>query len=270
MAAAIVHPQRKFRAEGDSVSAVVLKFGSMHVSRRSLLATTAVAAATSGARAETSARSKLKVIVTGGHPGDPECGCAGTIARYTALGHDAALLYLNHGEGYCNGERDGRHCGEIRTAEVHKACEVLKARPLFAGQYDGQAVVDNEHYAAFGKLLDAENPDILFAQWPIDKHRDHRALSNLVLDAWVRGGKKAALFFYEVADDTMMFAPAQYVDISAVEEQRHAACYAHASQVPDKWYPKQVEITRFRGSVSGFGQAEAFLHHWESRAAFLP
>src|SRR5581483_10723252 len=132
MAAAIVHPQRKFRAEGDSVSAVVLKFGSMHVSRRSLLATTAVAAATSGARAETSARSKLKVIVTGGHPGDPECGCAGTIARYTALGHDAALLYLNHGEGYCNGERDGRHCGEIRTAEVHKACEVLKARPLFA------------------------------------------------------------------------------------------------------------------------------------------
>ncbi len=123
----------------------------MHVSRRSLLATTAVAAATSGARAEMSARSKLKVIVTGGHPGDPECGCADTIARYTALGHDAALLYLNHGEGYCNGERDGNHCGEIRTAELYKACEILKARPLFAGQYDGEAVVDNEHYAAFAQ-----------------------------------------------------------------------------------------------------------------------
>ena len=29
---------------------------------------------------------KLKVIVTGGHPGDPEYGCGGTIARYTDLG----------------------------------------------------------------------------------------------------------------------------------------------------------------------------------------
>ena len=27
-------------------------------------------------------RRKLKVVVTGGHPGDPEYGCGGTIARY--------------------------------------------------------------------------------------------------------------------------------------------------------------------------------------------
>jgi GlcNAc-PI de-N-acetylase len=129
----------------------------MRVSRRRLLTTAAGALASSGLRAETSGPAKLKVIVTGGHPGDPECGCAGTIARYTALGHDAALLYLNHGQGYCNGERDGSRCGEIRTAEAHKACQILKARPLFAGQYDGQSVVDTEHYAAFGKLLlDAE------------------------------------------------------------------------------------------------------------------
>jgi LmbE family N-acetylglucosaminyl deacetylase len=249
---------------------VILQFGWMHVSRRTLLAATAVAAAKGGGNAETFEPTKLKVIFTGGHPGDPECGCGGTIARYTALGHDAALLYLNRGQGYCNLEGDRNRCGEIRTAEAHRACEILKARPLFAGQYDGQSVVDNERYTGFGKLLDAENPDILFAQWPIDKHRDHRALSNLVLDAWLRSGKKAALFFYEVADDTMMFAPAQYVDISSVEGQRHAACYAHASQVPDKWYPKQVEITRFRGSVSGFGQAEAFVRHWESKPGFLP
>ncbi|MGA2257914.1 MAG: hypothetical protein ABSG53_24890, partial [Thermoguttaceae bacterium] len=34
---------------------------------------------------------KLKVVVTGGHPGDPEYGCGGTIARYTDLGHEAVL-----------------------------------------------------------------------------------------------------------------------------------------------------------------------------------
>ena len=41
---------------------------------------------------------KPKVIVTGGHPGDPEYGCGGTIARYTDLGHEVVLLYLNRGE----------------------------------------------------------------------------------------------------------------------------------------------------------------------------
>ena len=30
----------------------------------------------------------LNVVVTGGHPGDPEYGCGGTIARYTDLGHE--------------------------------------------------------------------------------------------------------------------------------------------------------------------------------------
>jgi N-acetylglucosamine malate deacetylase 1 len=242
----------------------------MHLSRRSLLATTVSTVETARLRARPSEPAKLKIMVAGGHPGDPECGCAGTIARYTALGHEAILLYLNRGQGYCSGQRDGDRCGEIRTAEARRACEILKARPLFAGQNDGQAVVDNDQYGAFSKLLDAEDPDIVFTQWPLDRHRDHRALSNLVLDGWLRSGRKAALFFYEVAGDTMMFAPNQYVDISAVEGQRHAACYAHASQKPETWYPKQVEITRFRGSVSGFGQAEAFLHHWESKPGFLP
>ena len=40
---------------------------------------------------------KMKVIVAGGHPGDPEYGCGGTIARLTALGHEVVLLYLNNG-----------------------------------------------------------------------------------------------------------------------------------------------------------------------------
>ena len=82
------------------------------------------------------------------------------------------------------------------------------------GQYDGRSTVDNSHYDDFRRLLDSEKADIVFAQWPIDKHRDHRALSMLVLDAWLRGEKKSALYFYEVTGDTMMFSPAEFVDIS--------------------------------------------------------
>ncbi|SPE33971.1 LmbE family protein [Candidatus Sulfopaludibacter sp. SbA6] len=211
----------------------------------------------------------LKIVVAGGHPGDPECGCAGTIARYSDLGHNVVLLYLNRGEGFCGGASLGR-CAAIRTAEAGKACQILKARAAFAGQYDGRAIVDAPRYEAFDRVLAAESPDVVFTQWPIDSHRDHRAVSMLTLDAWLKSGKRFALYYYEVAEDTMMFSPGEYVDISSVESRRRAACYAHASQQPDKWYPKQVEITRSRGAESGFPQAEAFLRHPESKRALLP
>jgi N-acetylglucosamine malate deacetylase 1 len=234
------------------------------ISRRSLLAS-----ATALPLLGQSSTHPLKIVVAGGHPGDPECGCAGTVARYTDLGHQVVLLYLNRGEGFCGGASLGR-CAAIRTAEARTACQGLKARAAFAGQYDGRAVVDPPHYDAFARVLATESPDVVFTQWPIDTHRDHRAVSALTLDAWLKAGRKFALYYYEVAEDTMMFSPGDYVDISSVERRRRAACYAHASQSPDKWYPKQVEITKLRGVESGFPQAEAFLRHPESKRALLP
>src|SRR5436309_3216347 len=112
---------------------------------------------------------KLKVVVAGGHPGDPEYGCGGTVARYADLGHEVVLLYLNDGVP-AGTPKDG-----VRVAEAGKACEVLNARARFAGQVDGDAIVDRAHYEAFGKLLAAERPDVVFAHWPIDNHADHRA-----------------------------------------------------------------------------------------------
>ena len=240
----------------------------MTLSRRHIL-TFAACALIPPKAAKPANTSRLKVMVAGGHPGDPECGCGGTIARYTEMGHEAVLLYMNRGEGYCN-RPDLTQCGTVRTAEAQAACAVLKARAAFMGQYDGRAVVDNSHYEDFGRLLDSEKPEVLFVHWPLDSHRDHRALSMLVTDAWLRSGKKAALYFYEVADDTSMFSPTEFVDISRVEEKRRAACYSHVSQQPDHWYPRQTQITRFRGLESGYSQAEGFQRHWESKRGVLP
>jgi len=230
------------------------------ISRRHLLALPALAIA---------APASLKIVVTGGHPGDPECGCAGTIARLTDLGDQVVVLYLNRGEGYC-GTSPLSQCASIRTAEARKACDILKARPVFAGQIDGQAIVDSAHYESFGRLLNAENPDAVFTQWPIDQHRDHRAVSALTLDAWLKEKKRYALYYYEVAEDTMMFRPDEYVDISSVESRRHAACYAHVSQQPDKWYPQQAAIRRSRGAAAHVPQADAFARHPDSKRMALP
>jgi LmbE family N-acetylglucosaminyl deacetylase len=103
--------------------------------------TLAKVAARASSVAAQSAR-KYKIVVTGGHPGDPEYGCGGTIARLTSTGHEVVLLYLNNGAWQ-------QISAETRLAEAKQACEILKARPVYANQTNGHAVVDNEHYSAF-------------------------------------------------------------------------------------------------------------------------
>lgn len=248
----------------------------MHpISRRKLLAASMAAlplgAAPLQVAREPRAGAKLKVIVCGGHPGDPEYGCGGTIARYTELGHDVVLLYLNRGEKACP-ETTPNAGSDVRVPEAQKACGILKARPVFAAQCDGHAIVDNARYDEFRKLIEAEQPGVLFTHWPIDGHRDHRAISALAYDAWLRLDKKFAFYYYEVSngEDTLMFSPTDYVDISRTEPRKRAACYAHASQTPDKFYPLQSQVTRFRGVESGYAQAEGFIRHAQSRSGVLP
>lgn len=214
---------------------------------------------------------KLKVIVAGGHPGDPEYGCGGTIARYTDLGHEVVLLYLNRG-GAGSPKLPPGELAALRTAEAAKACQILKARPAFAGQVDGKSVIDAAHYEEFGKIIQAERPDVLFTQWPIDNHPDHRAISILAYNAWLGMGKSFGFYYYEVSDgeDTQMFSPTHHVDITAVESRKRAACYAHSSQTPDRYYALETEIARFRGIESGHVQAEAFIRHVQSPVDLLP
>jgi len=212
---------------------------------------------------------KLKVVVTGGHPGDPEYGCGGTIALYSDLGYEVVIFYLNKGEW---SDKPSYDPGPVRVAEATKACEILKARPAFAGQIDGKAIVDQTHYEQFHRLIEAEQPNVVFTQWPIDNHPDHRAISLLTYEAWLRMGKKFALYYYEVSngEDTVQFAPTHYVDITATESRKRSACYAHASQAPDKFYALQELVTRMRGIESGHKQAEGYIHHVQSPAFALP
>ena len=236
-----------------------------HLTRRELLAGASAAALSFGSRQANAARTSvpppaalkgqtLKIIVAGGHPGDPEYGCGGTIFRLTSLGHQVVLLYLNNGAWPPTP-------ASTRIAEAGKACEILKARPLYANQENGHAIVDNAHYEAFAKIIEAEKPDLVLTQWPIDNHRDHRAVTTLTYDAWNNSKRSFALYYYEVSDgeDTLQFSPTHYIDITDAEASKRAACYAHASQTPERYYKLQDDVATFRGTESGFHRAEAFI-----------
>ena len=203
---------------------------------------------------------KLNVVCVGGHPDDPESGCGGTLARYSGRGHAVTIIYLTRGEAGIPGKTHDE-AAQIRSEEALKACRILNARPLFAGQIDGSTEISNASYEAFNALLTAQQPDMVFTHWPIDTHRDHCAGSLLTFQSWYRGGKKYALLYFEVltGEQTQQFSPNFYVDISESSEKKKQACFAHASQEPSEFYAYHEEMERFRGLEHRCKRAEAFV-----------
>ncbi|HZE98198.1 MAG TPA: PIG-L deacetylase family protein [Planctomycetota bacterium] len=217
-------------------------------------------------------RRKLKILCAGGHPDDPESGAGGTMARYADLGHDAVNFYLTKGEAGIKGKTPDE-AAEIRSAEIGKACAILKVRAIFAGQIDGATEIHAARYDEVRKIVAEEKPDIVLTHWPIDTHRDHRATSFLIYDAWLRLGRKFALYYFEVdlGAQTQHFHPTHYVDITPVVERKKEACYAHASQNPAGFYDAYHEaMQKHRGMEAGFKAAEAFIRHARSRDETLP
>jgi N-acetylglucosamine malate deacetylase 1 len=216
---------------------------------------------------------KLNVVCVGGHPDDPESGCAGTLARYAELGHTVTIIYLTRGE---RGIRDKAldEAAKIRSAECEAACKIMGAKPLFFGQIDGATEVNAAHVNAMTKLLSAEKPDVVFAHWPIDTHMDHQVASFLTIRACMATRPQPHLYFFEVnsGSQSQGFAPNTYVDISRFVDKKKKALFAHVSQDGKGiWRQHHEVIATWRGREAGVGAAEAFVHlNRDSQSSNLP
>lgn len=213
----------------------------------------------------------LKMIAFGAHPDDPETGCGGTMLLWSDAGHEVISAYLTKGEAGIHG-KSYSESAKIRTNEAEKACKMLKARPIFLGQIDGACEVNAQRYGEVYQFLDKEKPDIVLTHWPIDTHRDHRACSLLVYDAWIQSGRRFSLYYYEVmsGQQSQNFNPTNYVDIGSVVQRKHEACFVHESQLIKETYKDdhgKMEI--FRGLEGGCKFAEAFIHHFQSHQISL-
>ncbi len=204
----------------------------------------------------------LHVLCVGAHPGDPEFGCGGTIAKYSKSGNAITFLYITRGEAY-DLNQSFEKSAAIRTKEAEVSCQILNAKPLFAGQIDAKTVLDKKSIEAVSKLISDQKPDIVFTQWPLDAHPDHQVTGLLTLNAWLRSKKKFHLYFYEVntGAETMAFHPTEYEDISEVRDIKKQAMFAHRSQEPEKIYDDFFKVMEeFRGLEAGVNAAEAFVY----------
>lgn len=202
-----------------------------------------------------------RIVCIGGHPDDPESGCGGTLAKLRGLGHEVTIIYLTTGEAGIPGKSHDE-AAAIRRQEAINACKVLDAKPVFAGQIDGDTVCNNDWVNKMMQLITDENPAIVFTQWPLDSHKDHQVASLLTIQSWIRMPQQFSLYFYEVCtgEQTLIFHPTDYVDITSTQEQKRKAVYCHVSQDPPGIYAcGHAAMEDFRGRELGVKAAEGFV-----------
>ena len=107
---------------------------------------------------------RKKIVCVGGHPDDPESGCGGTLAKFANAGSQVTIIYLTTGEAGIENKTHSE-AAAIRKQEAVNACKILKAKPVFAGQIDGDTIMNNDWVEKMKQLIGSEKPDLVFTHW---------------------------------------------------------------------------------------------------------
>lgn len=229
------------------------------LTRRNFLATSAVLSSLPAAVADEppAAERKLKVVVFGGHPDDPESGAGGLVAALTRQGHEVTLAYAAtfRADRRCFGRPES----DVRREELAAACRHLgataKVFPYAAEKFEA----DDATLRVVSSWLDEARPDVVVTHWPIDMHPNHHVVSSLVWRCYTRKGGWN-LYFFEVMFDqqTLAFSPELYLDIAPVREVKRQALMEHKSQLPETIWAAHERMHRKRGAECGVEFAEAY------------
>jgi LmbE family N-acetylglucosaminyl deacetylase len=204
------------------------------------------------------AAKKLRVVIVGAHPDDPESGCGGLIAKLSHAGHKVIV-------GYVTCFRGDRKIGAepeavVRRQEATAACKLLGATPHFFDYAHEKLFADEATLATVGAWLQEMQPDIVVTHWPLDTHPNHHVTSSLVWQAYLQQDHWS-LYFFEVMTDqqTQNFRPELYLDIEGFRDLKRRALACHRSQKPEAIWEVHEAMHRRRGAEAGVQYAEAYV-----------
>jgi LmbE family N-acetylglucosaminyl deacetylase len=196
-----------------------------------------------------------RILVVLAHPDDPEFFCGGSIARWTAAGHQVSYLLLTCGD---KGSKDLNMTGDdlcsLRQAEQRAAAAVLGVQTVhFLGFPDGYLEPDLKLRREITRVIRKARPDILvtcdpttlfFGDYYIN-HADHRAAGQAALDATYPAARDH-LYFPELWQEEKLephiirevwicgtLAPSLTLDVTENWETKIRALREHKSQIGD-------------------------------------
>jgi LmbE family N-acetylglucosaminyl deacetylase len=114
---------------------------------------------------------KLRMVVFGGHSGDPEAGAGGLIALLTQQGHEVIAAYAT-----------------AYTDEANASCKRMGVTPKLFDFDPKKMYADEPTLRVVSAWLDEVKPDIVVTHWPLDSHPHHHVLSSLVWQCYSLAG----------------------------------------------------------------------------------
>ena len=214
---------------------------------------------------------KKRVLVVAPHPDDEVLGAGGTIAKYSAQGHEVFVLIIS---GHLP-PIYSRKAYEETVSEAYSAFSVLGVEKSEFLEIPATMIGDQPLHEVNGrisKVVSDFNPQIVLCPYP-DRHIDHRLVFDSVMVATrpVGVGRDIEILAaYETLSETHWnaphiepnFTPNWVVDISDYFDAKLAALKCYESQLTDFPGPRSIEavesLAKFRGTQAGFGYGEGF------------
>ena len=188
----------------------------------------------------------MRILVVAPHADDETLGAGGTIARYADEGHDVIVAVMTgHGE-------QGAHplwskdSWEIVRSEAKQAHAILGVRETVFQEIPAAMVADEALWKLnqiTSDVVKDARPDVLFAPFLFDLHKDHREITNSLSVAWRpcndTGQRLQEIYLYETQSETHWnipyleqgFFPNAMVDIGSYLDKKLAALRCYKSQM---------------------------------------
>lgn len=187
-----------------------------------------------------------RVVVLSPHIDDETIGCGGVLLKHRHAGDRTAILTF-------------ADCSAERIGEAHAAGRILGVQRQEFLPYTSKTLLEQADLPQrLARFLGEEQPDIIYAPSPLDRHADHLAV-NVLLARYLRGARSATcmIYGYEVWST---LTPNVAVDISAhkIDKAAALACFVSQNRSND-WHDAALSLNRYRGITTSAGDyAEAF------------
>jgi LmbE family N-acetylglucosaminyl deacetylase len=212
-----------------------------------------------------------RVLVVAPHPDDESLGCGGTIAKWSALGHEVSVLVVSGHlpplytlEQYETTVTEGKRAFEILGVARSKFLEI----PATMIGNQPVSVINGAIASAVAEF----EPQVVLCPYP-DRHVDHRVVFDSVMVATRpigTGRSIEMLAAYETLSETHWnaphiepnFVPNFVVDITAYIDHKRRALACYRSQIHEFPGARSLEasaaLAQFRGTQAGFAYGEGF------------
>jgi LmbE family N-acetylglucosaminyl deacetylase len=212
-----------------------------------------------------------RALVFAAHADDEIIGPGGTICRMASLGCAVTVVIFTKGETAYSSEEEKKTISETRAGESAEAKKILAIAKTINLGLSCQGVTNTkELYQKCVEIIRSVRPEVIFSHYREDKHRDHRAVSEITEEAWWKAQENVlsdlgkpwrtpGFFFYEILE--LFTRPSIVVDITGFLERKLEAMRSQKSQL--KVVPGIMDhiegLAKVRGAAVGVGQGEAFL-----------